>query len=101
MPANRRILAYTILPDRAATVRTCEEMRPQAGGGKLKHAPPMRVNDLPVVAQAVPPANYIFSQLVRERWLTPWQACAPSRSRLGLVPAQIHFCIAAAREPNP
>src|ERR1039457_7613983 len=35
-----RILAYTVLPDRAATVR--------------------------------------------ERWLTPWQPCAPSRSRLGL-----------------
>src|ERR1022692_4044334 len=40
MPAIARILAFTILPDRAATVR--------------------------------------------ERWLTPWQACAPSRSRLGL-----------------
>jgi hypothetical protein len=30
-------------------------MRPQAGVGKLKHAPPMRANDLPVVAQAVSP----------------------------------------------
>ena len=61
-------------------------MRPQAGGGKLKHPPPMHVNDLPVVAQAVPPANYIYSRLLRERWLTPWHACAPSWSRLGLAP---------------
>jgi hypothetical protein len=49
---------------RAATVRRCEELRPQAGVGKLKHAPPMQANELPVVAQAVPPANYIFSQLL-------------------------------------
>ena len=48
-------------------MRSREKMRPQAGGGKLKHAPPMRVNDLPVVAQAVPPASYIFSQLLSRR----------------------------------
>ena len=28
----------------AATVRSCEKMRPQAGVGKLKHAPPMPAN---------------------------------------------------------
>src|ERR1035441_3879663 len=39
-------------------------MRPQAGVGKLKHAPPMQASDLPLVAQAVPPANYIFSHLL-------------------------------------
>src|ERR1035441_160648 len=43
-------------------------MRPQAGVGKLKHAPPMQANDLPLVAQAVPPANYIFSHLLGERF---------------------------------
>jgi len=32
-------------------------MRPQAGVGKLKHAPQMRAIDLPLVAQAVSPAN--------------------------------------------
>jgi hypothetical protein len=37
-------------------------MRPQAGVGKLKHAPPMQANDLPLVAQAIAPANRIFSQ---------------------------------------
>jgi hypothetical protein len=42
-------------------------MRPQAGVGKLKHAPPMQASDLPLVAQAVPPANYIFSHLFRKR----------------------------------
>ena len=45
----------TVLP-RNRSLRRCEELRPQAGVGKLKHAPPMRVNDLPVVARAVPPA---------------------------------------------
>ena len=35
------------------SLRSREQMRPRAGGGKLKHAPPMRVDDLPVVAQAV------------------------------------------------
>src|ERR1022692_5106048 len=39
-------------------------MRPQAGVGKLKHAPPMRANDLPLVAQAVSPANHICSHLL-------------------------------------
>src|ERR1017187_10628416 len=52
---------------RAATVRSCEGMRPQAGVGKLKHAPPMQANDLPLVAQAVAPANHIFSHHLRER----------------------------------
>ena len=32
----------------AAALRGSERTRPQAGGGKLKHAPPVRVNDLPV-----------------------------------------------------
>src|ERR1035437_1331812 len=43
------------------SLSSCEKMRPQAGVGKLKHAPPMRANDLPLVAQAVPPANRIIS----------------------------------------
>src|ERR1035441_5560226 len=51
---------------RATTFRGCEEMRPQAGVGKLKRAPPMQANDLPVVAQAVSPACRIFSRLLRE-----------------------------------
>ena len=38
-------------------------MRPQAGVGKLKHAPPMQANGLPLVAQAVSPACRILSQL--------------------------------------
>jgi hypothetical protein len=46
-------------------------MRPQAGvprgDPRLKPAPPMQANDLPVVAQAVSPANYILLQLLRER----------------------------------
>ena len=28
------------------SLRSCEEVRPQAGVGKLKHAPPLRVNKL-------------------------------------------------------
>jgi FkbH-like protein len=48
--------------DAAMTVKGCEPMRPQAGAGKLKHAPPMQANDSPAVAQAVPPADYVFSQ---------------------------------------
>jgi hypothetical protein len=43
------------------SLRSCEEMRPQAGVGKLKHAPPMHATDLPVVAQAVSPANRILN----------------------------------------
>src|ERR1035441_10597004 len=39
-------------------------MRPQTGVGKVKHAPPMQANDLPVVAQAVSPAYRILSQLL-------------------------------------
>ena len=39
-------------------------MRPPAGGGKLKHAPPMQANNLLLVAQAVPPANCISSHLL-------------------------------------
>src|SRR5450759_3829664 len=54
-------------PIRAATVRSCKKMRPQAGVGRLKPAPPMQANDLPLVAQALPPTNYIFSHLLRER----------------------------------
>src|SRR5450759_1629473 len=41
-------------------------MRPQAGVDRLKPVPPMQANDLPLVAQAVSPANYILSQLLRE-----------------------------------
>jgi hypothetical protein len=45
----------------AGCAHSCEKMRPQAGVGRLKPAPPMQAYDLPLVAQAVPPANYIFS----------------------------------------
>jgi FkbH-like protein len=34
-----------------------EEMRPQAGVGRLKPAPPMQASGVPLVAQAVSPAN--------------------------------------------
>jgi hypothetical protein len=44
-------------PVASRSLESCEEMRPQAGVGKLKHAPPMQTTDLPVVAQAVSPAN--------------------------------------------
>ena len=44
------------------SLRSSEKMRPQAGVGRLKPAPPLRANDLPLVAQAVSPANRIFSQ---------------------------------------
>jgi CRISPR type III-A-associated RAMP protein Csm4 len=40
-----------------ATVGSREEIRPQAGVGKLKHAPPLQENNLPSVAQALSPAN--------------------------------------------
>jgi hypothetical protein len=43
-------------------------MRPQAGVGKLKHAPPMQANDLPLVAQAISPANRILSQHLSKRF---------------------------------
>ena len=39
-------------------------MRPPAGAGKLKHAPPIQANDLPVVGQALSPVNSIFPQLL-------------------------------------
>ena len=54
--------------DAATTVKGCEPMRPLAGAGKLKHAPPLQANDSPVVAQAVPPANYILSVPLREQF---------------------------------
>jgi hypothetical protein len=33
---------------------------PQAGVDRLKPVPPMRANDLPVVGQALSPANQFF-----------------------------------------
>src|ERR1039458_4654676 len=42
-------------------------MRPQAAVDRLKPVPPMHANDLPVVGQALSPANRIISQLLRER----------------------------------
>ena len=74
-------------------MRSREKMRPQAGGGKLKHAPPMRVNDLPVVAQAVPPASYIFSQLLSRRA----QARLPAVSRLVSTPVRWRGTASQAR----
>ena len=41
-------------------------MRPQAGVGRLKPTPALQANGSPLVAQAVSPANYIFSQLFSE-----------------------------------
>jgi hypothetical protein len=55
---------------RVATVRRREACRPQAGIGRLKPAPPMQANVLPTVAQAVSPANSMFSQILRE-WSSP------------------------------
>ena len=54
-------------------------MRPQAGVGKLKHAPPMRVDDLPVVGQALSPANRIVSQLLTERLIDKPQVSSNRR----------------------
>jgi CRISPR type III-A-associated RAMP protein Csm4 len=41
-----------------ATVKSGEEVRPQAGVGRLKPAPPLQAHDLPVVAQALSPADF-------------------------------------------
>src|ERR1035441_628761 len=49
--------------------RKLRKNAPASGRWKLKHAPPMQANDLPLVAQALPPANCISSQLFRERLL--------------------------------
>jgi hypothetical protein len=35
----------------ARFLKRCEELRPQAGVGKLKHAPPMQANELPLSSQ--------------------------------------------------
>jgi hypothetical protein len=45
-PANRIIshLLTVAAPNGAAGFRNREKMRPQAGAGKLKHAPPMQGN---------------------------------------------------------
>jgi hypothetical protein len=53
----------------AATVGSCEKMRPQAGVDRLKPVPPMRANGLPVVGQALSPANRILSHFLKERFL--------------------------------
>ena len=39
-------------------------MSGQEDGQAEPPAPPMQANDLPLVAQAVPPASYIFSHLL-------------------------------------
>jgi hypothetical protein len=41
-------------------------MRPPAGVDRLKPVPPRHANDLPVVGQALSPANCILSHLLRE-----------------------------------
>src|ERR1035438_8304461 len=46
------------------SLRCGEEMRPQAGVDRLKPVPPMHANDLPVVGQALSPANRIISHLL-------------------------------------
>jgi cell division protein FtsI/penicillin-binding protein 2/cell division protein FtsW (lipid II flippase) len=65
------------------SLRSSEKMRPQAGVGRLKPAPPLRANDLPLVAQAVSPANYIS-----------FGAAMPFR--LPLTAAGVFFALAAA-----
>src|ERR1035438_8226519 len=56
----------------AATVRSREKMSGQEDWQAEPPAPPMQANDLPLVAQAVPPASYIFSHLLRKRVQTRW-----------------------------
>jgi hypothetical protein len=61
-------------------------MRPQAGVGKLKHAPPMQANNLLLVAEAVAPGGcarelHLFTG---SEGASTELANAPLRSRLGL-----------------
>jgi hypothetical protein len=89
---DERTRAIGDTPIRAPSVRRREKMRPQAGVDRLKPVPPMHANDLPVVGQALSPANCISSQLLSER-VTP-RGPEGTPSGLGLAPAQIHFCVA-------
>src|ERR1017187_3048035 len=56
--------AEVAAPAPEAVADGCEETRPQGGVGRLKPAPPMQASDLPLVAQAVSPANGIPSAAV-------------------------------------
>jgi len=44
------------------SLRTREEMRPQAGVDRLKPVAPLQAHNLPIVGQALSPANHILSQ---------------------------------------
>jgi CRISPR type III-A-associated RAMP protein Csm4 len=57
-PANLTAPGAEGAPIEDAAVGSLEETRPQAGVGRLKPAPPLQENDVPVVAQAVSPANF-------------------------------------------
>src|ERR1039457_6460628 len=46
------------------SLRSREKMSGQEDWQATPPPPPMQANDLPLVAQAVPPASYIFSQLL-------------------------------------
>ncbi len=48
-------------------VRSRAKIRPPAGVDRLKPAPPLQANYVPLVAQAVSPASYFISQLPRVR----------------------------------
>jgi cell division protein FtsI/penicillin-binding protein 2/cell division protein FtsW (lipid II flippase) len=65
------------------SLKSSETMRPQAGVGRLKPAPPLQADDLPLVAQAVSPANYISFG-------------AGEPFRLPLTAAGVFFALAAA-----
>jgi hypothetical protein len=53
--------------NRAATVRSRERMRPQAGVGGLKPAPPLQAHELLLVGHALACPVAIFSHLLTER----------------------------------
>jgi hypothetical protein len=62
------------------SLRSREKMRPQAGVDRLKPVPPMHANDLPVVGQALSPANRInrpsrLGRLLRKLGVSPGFAC--------------------------
>ena len=82
----------SVTASQGGTLRRCEEMRPQAGVGRLKPAPPMQANDLPVVAQAVSPAYRISSHLLTlpaspgfSLTVAPGSATLPGGSRSGCI----------------
>ena len=69
VPTERapRFIDSMRLPIRAATVRGYEVFALKGNWQAKAPAPPLQADDSPLVAQAAPPANCIFSQLLRER----------------------------------